>query len=401
MTEKICFKYLRNILSGTLLLMAAGCAKDVIPEGDVTEEDPWVYDLSLPVPIQFSSSGMTAVASKAIVPGMIDGGSMANLDVGVYALEVTDDHQPDPSGEPENNRFNTHQYPQTWDRNDPESLLLVNEKVTISDAAISLTDKYYPLTDDRQYSFYSYYPYNENATLGHDGNGDYYYVTFTDLGNTDILYAYHDAHRFRYYPDELGFNAGYIRFLKSKEEKSQYWTKYRPNLIYDHLLTALVIQAESSEAKAHVRIQKVELTGVQTSATLYIADNRATGNMSGKLVGTGEADGTISLKNAEDGDDFSGVVLTSDLTVLSEFLVLPASEYRLSVTYGNWNGTTNRFEGATITKNATVSLRNKAFEADKIYNVNITVEQSPNVDVIASLNGFDTEDKGEADFTWD
>lgn len=398
-----------SILSGVLLLLAAGCSKNAMAPVSAPSDGSgsWVDDPSLPVPIQFSSYGMSD-ETKAVRPGMIEGTSMSNLDVGIFALAVTDDHKPADTGVSSDNKFNTHQYPQTWRLSDEESLLLTNEKVTTGDEGyIEMKDKYYPLTDTYQYSFYSYYPYQEEVRSQTSSDGDYYTAEY-ELGNTDILYAYDDAYRFKSYADQLGFNAGYIRFLKKYEDRSQYYSIYKPKLVYGHLLAALIVNANSTADNANIRIQKVELTDVYTSATLYIADSRKSGNMSGKIEPVGIPDGNIIvLKGGDNGEktDFSDIVLGTDYRELSKFIVFPGSEthpvtkFTMNVTFGIYvNGT---LSGNTDTKTATVTPpRNKTvFEAGKKYNVNITVDDALNIELIeTSLNEFD--EGGDTGFTW-
>lgn len=410
MTEKICFKYLRNILSGTLLLLsAAGCSKNdaAVPNDFTSGEESWVNDPSQRVPITFASYGMSS-ETKAVKPGVIDGTAISGLDVGIFALAVTDDHEPAESGVSQDNVFNTHQYPQTWRLADRESLLLTNEKVTTgSNGYIELKDKFYPLDDTYQYSFYSYYPYME-STRGQSGSdGDYYSVTY-ELGNTDVLYAYDDAYRFKSYPGELGFNGGYIRFLKKHEEGSQYYTDYKPKLVFRHLLTALAIQANSTADASSVRVVKVELKDVYTSATLYVADSRTSGNMSGKMEPAGEPVGTtITLKGGENGEktDFSDIALGTEYTELSKFIVFPGDEahpvskFMMEVTLGTCSSD-GTLTGSTVEKTATVTppKGKTVFEAGKKYTVNITIDDAVSFEIATELNEFG--DGKEATFTW-
>ena len=54
-------------IMGVLLLLAAGCSKNQVEiiDDPQTEEDAWVDDLTLPVPIEFSSSGMNTKATPS------------------------------------------------------------------------------------------------------------------------------------------------------------------------------------------------------------------------------------------------------------------------------------------------------------------------------------------------
>ena len=81
-------------------------------------------------------------------------------------------------------------------------------------------------------------------------------------------------------------------------------------------------------------------------------------------------------------------------TVLSQFLVLPANEYTIEVTYGIYNGD-GELDGVTTTS-GNVSMSN-GFQAGNRYNVNITLDE---VEPIA-LTAIPTEWNDETpDATW-
>lgn len=377
--------------AGILLLLSGGCSKDNTPAAysGTGHGTGWETDPSLPVPIQFSSFGMDE-STRAVSPGMIEGTSMANLDIGIFALAVTDDHEPDPSGDPDNNKFNLHQYPQTWSTDDAGSILLSNEKVTTGDfGQIEMADKFYPLDDLHQYSFYSYYPFSENISLHRGTEGEYYTAEF-GLGSTDILYACDDAFRFKYFPDRKGFNGGYIRFLKQNEEKHQYYSLYKPRLVFRHLLAALKVNASSAVEDTDVRISKVELTDAYMSAVLYIADSRKTDNMSGRLEPSDK--GRLTLTDGGK-TDFSDVPIGAESVELSEFLVFagdedhPVHEFTMEVTFGRYID--GHLSGNPVTRTSILRPPEGSFEAGKMYSVEITVEDSLNMEGIdTSVNEF-------------
>ena len=368
-----------TLISAALLLLAAGCSKNKVEVIDESQpqEEAWVNDLTLPVPIQFSTPGINT-ETKAVTNGPIEGTIMNNLDIGIYALAVGD-------GDKGNNSPNVN--PQTWKFSDAESILLGNEKVTTGEnGEIVLEGKYYPVTSDYSYSFYSYYPYNESIAKVTEGERNSFRTTYTNIGYTDILFARADATKLQMYQDNIGYNAAYIRLLKSTGNE-----RFMPELKFEHLLTSLQITAKIAieEGSSNIRIQNVALTGANTTVYLYIADNydndsSAANDRTGTIVPTG-ATGKIILTDGTD-TDFTDVELGAEAKVLSQFLVVPGAGYQMEVTYGIWN---NGELTQIVTKSKSVTSSSGSFEKGNRYNVNITISDALVFDIKSELTAWD------------
>ena len=368
-----------TLISATLLLLAAGCSKNKVEVIDdpQTEEDAWVNDLSLPVPIQFSSSSMS---TKATPSGPIDGTNFNNaLDLGIFALAVEYDRE-------------SSQYTQVWNRNRfPETILLENEHaVTAADGQINFDEtKYYPISNEYSYSFYAYYPYTDSAIQTVE---DYYKVTF-DLGYTDILYASKNAY-VSSVSGIIGFNAAYIRWMKKNNYEEN--TNVNTQLNFVHKLTSLKINVNTTaDSNSNMRVQTVTLKNTAAQADLYVADSRPAGrNISGQIQATpGSTGKDIVLTDGTD-TDFSDIALSNTGTVLSQFLVLPANEYTIEVTYGIYNGD-GELDGVTTTS-GNVTVKN-GFQAGNRYNVNITLDEVEPIALTADITEWNDD---TTDATW-
>ena len=80
----------RTIVLGlAALAVLAGCSKTVVEQPAApADNDAWVYDETLPVPVAFVAPGLTL--TKAEVAGAIEGSVMNGLDIGVFGLATND-----------------------------------------------------------------------------------------------------------------------------------------------------------------------------------------------------------------------------------------------------------------------------------------------------------------------
>ncbi len=287
------------ILLALPVLFAAGCSKAAPAE----DENAWVYDESLRVPVLFGSAASVDAATKAIQYGPVTGSVMNTLDVGIVGV-----------AEKESNAT-----PVTWSTDLDGSVLIDNLGVTTTaEGAVVFSPKiYYPFGNKYAYSFYSYYPYTnsdgETATV-QDGA---YRITY-GLGNTDILWAEAVAEDYNGTP---GYNAAYCRAVKLDGVDSQYY----PKLQYRHLLTALVFRVVGKDTDIEnydVKVTGMQITGTSSQATLCIADSN--GAQTGTLTGN-EDGGDIGFTSLE-------VVPTSEEAELCTILAMPASNYAARVT---------------------------------------------------------------------
>lgn len=369
-------------IMGVLLLLAAGCSKNQVEiiDDPQTEEDAWVDDLTLPVPIEFSSSGMN---TKATPSGPIEGTVMDNLDIGIFALAVQDDTNPTIP-------YNQNPYTQIWNTDVPETVLLYNEHaVTGAEGSVTLDEaKYYPIESDYSYSFYSYYPYKTPES----GDKTCVRILYDNIGYTDILWAKDDAFKFQSFPELVGFNAKYIRRLKQDGN----YNEWMPTLAFKHVLTSLKVNAEIIDAvgTSNIRIETVKLKNTYKTAVLYVADARSAGddNASGQIRGRATGEIILTKNIGTDGaenlvTDFSDVELSAEPVTLSHFLVLPSESFTFEVTYGIWDADLQAF-ASKKTAEYTLSNRAEMFEQGKRYNVNVELNDALEIEIKYTLTDW-------------
>ena len=198
----------------------ASCSKHAQPE---PEFEPWVNDLSLPVPIQFGTTGFEG--TKAAPVDAVD--DLEGREIGVFGINRATDSD--------------------WSNTDNQ--LLVNEKATYNKSTHLLdfeTPQFYPPKSDLNYTFYGYYVRSLNTTTTPGANlpqptvaDDAFYFPVT-FGNTDYLWAKSVATT-AYGAD--GFNAKYIRLIS---KKNSYQT-YMPKFNFRHVTAGVQIWAKGDD----------------------------------------------------------------------------------------------------------------------------------------------------------
>ncbi len=220
------------------------------------QEEAWVSDLTLPVPIQFSGNG---VLTKALVESL---GDMEGT-LGIVAVDTT---------------------VARWDRTVSGSILFTaNEEIwgvakaaVDSDGNIGFDDgtgsRYYPMYSENNYTFYGYYPYDESVfsqistTPPVGSSSDKGFRVRYKIGNVDILWGKAAAEDYTPSGSSTtykGYNARYIR--KVREDKV--YEAKMPKMHFKHLLTALDFYLVSENATA----QTVEITGIKILNTYQYA----------------------------------------------------------------------------------------------------------------------------------
>lgn len=308
------------------------------------DENAWVNDESLRVPVQFASR--TDVETKAINYGPITGSVMNSLDVGVISVA---EKQSDGS-------------PIVWDKSLEGSILIDNLMVTTSETGeIVFSPKiYYPFGNQYAYSFYSYYPYaNINGESASIVDGAYS-ITY-DLGNTDILWANSVAED---YNGVAGYNAAYCRAVKQDGVESQYF----PKLQYKHLLTAMVFKVvgkDSDIANYDVKVTGLQITNTSSKATLTVADSN--GANSGVITGN-EDGGSIGFTNLD-------VTPTATASELCTILAMPAANYTAEITL-----TVDGANQSTVELN--IGSDSTSYDAGYIYYFTVTINNPQEVTII-------------------
>lgn len=289
----------RYLVSGAIAAaIFSSCAKDIIP-GD----DAWINDDTKPVPVLFASKGSIQASTRAIKDGLVTGNVMNSLDVGIISVaeKLSDGTQTQ------------------WNSDVDGSILIDNKLITTSTTGdIVFSPKiYYPFGNKYAFSFYSYYPYRNNAGETAAIADGAYTITY-DLGNTDILWASSQAAD---YNGINGYNAAYCRAVKLGGAENEYY----PKLQYNHLLTAMVFKIVSKDEDIEnydVKVTGMEIINTSTSATLCICDNA--GAAAGTLTGS-EDGGRIGFTNLDYAPTFTE-------TELCTIIAMPAKNYTAAIT---------------------------------------------------------------------
>ncbi len=240
------------------------------------QEDAWKTDLSLPVPIKFSSGN--SIATKALVSEFTD----MKEKIGIVGVD--------------NTLTNLDGSYQKWTPDGNGSVLfyaeadkgsatatVTNVVTTASgedgDIAFDGGDRYYPMYSTNNYTFYGYYPHKP-LSLPSSG-----FTATYELGNTDILWAEAKVE------DGTGYNAKYIRNNPGN----------LPKLNFKHLLTALefhIVSEDPSKPVENVEIIGIKIHNTYIQGALLVA-SRATDPKyaAGTFmpVREGTVQGTVSL----------------------------------------------------------------------------------------------------------
>ena len=130
-------KYIYILALATLSVV--GCRKAEPAE----DENAWIHDESLRVPVLFGSASNVGATTKAIQNGLVTGSVMKSLDVGVVGVAEK----------------NSDATPVQWGEDVDGSILINNLGVTTTaNGEVVFSPKiYYPFGNKYAYSFYSYY----------------------------------------------------------------------------------------------------------------------------------------------------------------------------------------------------------------------------------------------------
>ena len=323
-----------------------------VPAGD---EEAWVYDESLPVPVMFTTPQIT-VQSKAAVNDMV------GLEVGVFGLDRTGH----------------------WGEATSENVLMYNTQATVSshqDRGLTFSPQvYYPMTNDVNFNFYGYYPYSADVTYE---NSRRYEVTYENIGTTDILWAKETANQITVNGNNYdGFNARYVRNATSSGQTGEL-----PSLVFNHMLTGMKFSVRLAESAVNIRFKGLTLTNIQPNATLRIADYMEPETWEGVVVGEGTP-GTIQLKKDSDGStDFSSVGIGTIAASLGATLMLvPAESYTAEIYL--------TVDGEDIAPVPVTLTREGGFVKGEMYSMTILIQNPEQVVITSSLTPW-TEVEGE------
>lgn len=250
------------VLSFCALASLASCNKNTNPgSGD----EPWVYDETLPVPVQILGQS-SALQTKAGAITPVNGSLPSNVHFGVFGIGDMDKDTPvlfqDRAGSGCNAVDATVSY------NAAAGLY-------ISELSANGRPVYYPIRSLNNYSFYGYHVGNgaDNTVLSLNADGEYT-IAISDYGFTDVLWATPAV------AQELngleGYNTKYIRELK---KLGRVGNAFLPRLDFGHQTAAFEFYVKASDAaaeasfgrnKADIRVMKASVEGLKTDATLIV-----------------------------------------------------------------------------------------------------------------------------------
>ena len=405
-------KRISMICFGALAIVMAGCSKNAEPEQpSVPLENAWMFDETLPVPIQFGmSTGVGLQSTKTMVNTWDDLGAYR---LGIFALNL--DGKDGLTKGSYDVYLDNEPADCVFDENRGKDMIQFDE------------NKYYPYSSDRNLSFFGYYPYFGNAPE-YTADNIRIPIPAEEWGRHDVLcasafadtmYVKKDAELGYFVPvaKDLathfynGYNATYMRFLN----RNGIYEEKMPNLVFKHKTTCFVFDAYLTNVPTDKVtdfdqvpvIQSIEISGesIYEKAYLEIAkkDIEDRTEWSGSLTVAGANNGSLKLggKNAGDLNSVPGQIADEPLKYNlpdNQFFLQPmdASEkLTIKITLENpYNKKREVFEAEF----PAIPEEVKRFEEGKYYPFTITINYFTGVEISASLDpwkngwdGLDTE----------
>lgn len=269
-------------------MFLAGCSKEVVHDSHNPNEEPWVSDLSLPVPIEIGSSGFQFETKAEMIE---DETSLQNAPLWLFAIDKNSDVVPTATAD--------------------NSVLIANEEARFNGTKIVFGDGtstktwYYPYASSYNYSFYAYHVGEATPTVMKSGTyGSLYTKIDLNTMQSDILWAKAEVEEPYTDGDNSldGYNAKYMRAIAKDSNKEA----YMPELKFKHLTTALTFKFQTIASEGNtaadeqlnkVKIESLELSNVQSQLVLWIADPAgATTEMEGKLTVANGQDSSFPVR---------------------------------------------------------------------------------------------------------
>ena len=350
------------ILFGALAILMASCSKHAQPE---PEFEPWVNDLSLPVPIQFGTPNLVSPDTKAAP--ISEPSNLKGKRIGVFAIDKTD-----------------------W--TNPGSILMNNVIASSDGKNITFSPaQYYPVKSDKKFTFYGYYVYsaavgNESdfgdPTPNVDENG--YYVTLP-MGNIDYLWAKSKASTYKNSTGESfdGFNAKYIREITKGGDEAL--KNYMPKFEFKHITAGVDIKVQADPQEegqdfSDIQICSVCVDEAVTSAKLCIA-HKTESSMEGTFVSASTTKGKIEMTAGDNNtvwlQNAGKFTPTKDGVNVGHGLFLyPGVTYKVTVYYMS-NATNKKWTPFTFTTSTLLAGHKYTytllFHASKAIDISVSV----------------------------
>lgn len=257
-------------------MLMASCSKNAT-EPSPSDPDAWKTDITLPVPIEF---GSPFLATKA---GYIDA-MQEKMNFGVFGISTT----------------------ATDLTQDNADRLLFNHLATYtSEKGFNLAQRtFYPMTNDKNYSFYAYYKVaysDEDPSINpYVEDKNKIYVPF-EVGREDILYGSTKVTpAMENVVGRSGFNGGYIRAVrKIEEDTGQDFSSYKPTILFKHVTSAIQFYVRTSSERSqqvfideNIWLTEIALEDRPIKANLCVVDMEdETNEGTFEVVDTPEAKG--------------------------------------------------------------------------------------------------------------
>ena len=324
----------------------ASCSNEENVQVASVDDDAWVYDESLPVPVTFAAPHV-AVQSKAAMTNE----TFKTAKIGLLGLsDGTED----------------------WNASVENSTVLIpNMEITLVDGQIQLENEYYPMDSKENFSFYGYYPYcSSSAGYLTVEAGRNIYALHRGIGDIDILYAFAEATPREYESVTYeGFNAKYIRAIRKNGEEET----YKPKLEFKHVLTGLdfVVKKPEGASDVAMTLKALSVLNVATEVRLTVASKFSPAT-NGTLTGT--STGNVSAKQS--GNATLDAAITEEGVKLDRLMLVPGTEYKISLTVNDG------VKDNVIDENLIVKLPEDAqFEAGKYYTLEVLVNSPEEVSI--------------------
>lgn len=401
---------------GMLTALAVGCSKSF----PTVDENAWIYDESLPVPIQFGSLSSGMVTKAAVT----DLDNLAGKPIVVFAWGEGSEDSMETSAKSI--------FPQKgYMRTEVSGSEQYGYKLEFKEAGAAPKPVYYPMSSKYNYSFYAYSIGSiNNETIGADsfsvnvgfsnpftdilwGKCSDFDVPYVNTQNQNIPDADRILPRLEYNNNVIkGFNSRFSRAAARQEaEETREAVEiihnkelYYPSIEFQHVCNAISICAKAdnsdglmtdekvSELNEHLKIKSVEITNVPTSAKLVVASRD--GN-EGVLDTSDAQTGSVSMSVATDYNISKEVSLLKKSGSTSnddgEFF-LPPGDYGNSKAILHCTLDNNPFDLPFDLKydvqNADVPTESTVFEAGKKYSFVVLFKTLEKIEIMLSLKDW-------------
>lgn len=374
-------KKLFVLCSVLMVFLAASCGKE--NGRRAKEHDPdapeWLYDVEIPVPIEFGVGSVSSTATKvdySVEPEGLFGSDWFRY--GVLALDQAGQAHISVNG--------------IEARNAPTSLFTDGidgmYKTEFVDGDDNPSPHYYPVVSDRNFTFYAYHTFNGSGYSPSDLNG----TTIDDIaiGRCDILWAKAQATTIGSGEGAIeGFNANYIRHI-ANSNNVYLSSPSAPRFNFQHRTSRFVFfikaeneYAETTMTEALVTIDNIKIKGVCLNASMDVT--------TGVLTADGTPDGELTV-NRDDTAPFqpvaAGAVWGDPLFVLPSSVADGAAaggiEMEMTIkAFGN--------EDYVYRQILRVGDSATAFEAGVSYQFRITIKSYEKIEIVTSVDAWTPE----------